>query len=377
MILSVIIVSYNVKYFLEQCLCSVEKAIHYWNSNKNQGIEVIVVDNNSSDNTVSYLNSGFSSVNLISNKTNVGFSKANNIAIRKATGEYFLFLNPDTIIPENFFTECLSFLTTHKDAGGVGVKMIDGRGQYLKESKRGFPKPWVSFYKLTGITSLFPTSGKFARYYLGHLDKNKVQQVDALSGACMFVSRIAIEKAGTFDERFFMYAEDIDLSYRIVRSGLKNYYLPSPVIIHFKGESTKKDFKYVKMFYGAMVEFVEKHYRHNRVLPAILKIGIWLRGALATAFVSSSKKDDQISSISLKGDPSCCSKLKSLLINQIQINDSQESRTLLCEGDSFSFANIIRTINDHPGQYLLHSSGSRSVVGANHSQEILPQHQLN
>lgn len=280
MLLSVIIVNYNVKHFLEQCLYSVQKAM--------TGIqaEVIVVDNNSTDNSRDYLFPKFPSFQFISNKENNGFAKACNQGLQQATGKYILFLNPDTILPEDCFQKCITFFESTKDAGAVGIKMIDGSGRFLKESKRAFPSPLTSLYKLFGLSKLFPRSKTFSKYHLGHLDENENHEVDVLAGAFMMVKKEVLDKTGGFDETFFMYGEDVDLSYRIQKGGYKNYYLAEPGIIHFKGESTKKgSMNYVKMFYNAMSIFVRKHYGGSKAgfFIFLIHIAIWLRAALTAA----------------------------------------------------------------------------------------------
>lgn len=278
--LSVIIVNFNVKHFLEQCLCSVQKALQQTSG------EIIVVDNNSTDNSLDYLRPLFPGVQFIANTENTGFAKACNQGWRQSRGRFVLFLNPDTVLPENCFTDCLSFLHAHPDTGAVGCKMIDGSGKFLKESKRAFPSPLTSLYKLTGLAGLFPRSAHFARYHLGHLDENSNNEVDVLAGAFMLIRREVLEKTAGFDERFFMYGEDVDLSYRIQQSGYKNYYLAGSPIIHFKGESTRKgSMNYVRMFYTAMSLFVKKHYGGSRagIFNTLIHLAIWFRAAL-TAF---------------------------------------------------------------------------------------------
>jgi GT2 family glycosyltransferase len=237
-----------------------------------QDVEVFVVDNHSSDGTVEYLREKYPFVEFISNVENVGFAKANNQGLKKASGKYVLFLNPDTIIPEDLFTQCCSFMESHNDAGALGVRMIDGSGKFLKESKRGFPSPWVAFCKMSGLTKIFPRSKMFAKYYLGHLPEKEIHEVDALAGACMLVRKEAVDKTGGFDEQFFMYAEDIDLSFRIQKAGYKNYYFPKISIVHFKGESTRKDRKYVRLFYKAMIQFSRKHFGKNILLEAAINL---------------------------------------------------------------------------------------------------------
>jgi GT2 family glycosyltransferase len=283
--LSVIIVNYNVKYFLEQCLKAVQKAMH--------GIdgEVWVVDNNSVDGSVAMLRQKFTWVNLIANTENTGFSKANNQAIKASHGEYVLLLNPDTVVEEDCFTKCLTFMDTHPKAGALGVRMVDGSGIFLPESKRGLPTPEVALYKMFGLNKLFPKSKKFGRYHLGFLPEHEINEVEVLAGAFMFMKREALEKVGLLDEAFFMYGEDIDLSYRIIKGGYKNYYFPETSIIHYKGESTKKgSANYVKIFYQAMVIFARKHYSGNksRLLILLINTFIYLRAftALVYRFIS-------------------------------------------------------------------------------------------
>ena len=256
MLLSIIIVNYNVKYFVEQCLHAV------LNATKNIDAEIIMVDNNSTDGSNNYLKNKFANVSFIWSPENTGFSKANNIALEHATGKYILFLNPDTIIAADCLEKCVSFFDSKYDIGALGVRMIDGAGKYLKESKRGFPSPLTSFFKLSGLAAVFPNSRLFARYYLGHLPENENNYIDVLAGAFMMVKKEILDIIGGFDEAFFMYGEDIDLSYRIQKAGYKNYYFTETTIIHFKGESTKRNtVKYVQIFYGAMSFFVKKHYR--------------------------------------------------------------------------------------------------------------------
>lgn len=275
--LSVIIVNYNVKYFLEQCLCSVFRATQHIDT------EVLVVDNHSTDGSLEYLEPRFPNVKFFSNTTNEGYAVANNRALAAASGKYILFLNPDTIIPEDAFEKCISFLEQHPQAGALGVKMVDGTGRFLKESKRAFPAPLTSFYKLSGLARIFPKSRQFARYYLGHLDDNADHEVDVLAGAFMMMPKAVLDITGGFDERFFMYGEDVDLSYRVQQAGYKNYYFAGTTIIHFKGESTRKgSLNYVRLFYKAMSQFVKKHYKGSRagVFNFSVQLAIWARATL-------------------------------------------------------------------------------------------------
>lgn len=278
--LTVVIVNYNVSYFLEQCLHSVLRA------SENLDCEVFVVDNDSVDGSVEMVRQKFPWVKLIANKDNLGFSKANNQAMRIATGRYVLLLNPDTLVEEDTFVKSVEFMDTHPDAGGLGVKMIDGKGQFLPESKRGLPTPAVAFYKIFGLSALFPKSKIFGQYHLGYLDKDEVHEIPILSGAFMLMRKETLDKVGLLDEAFFMYGEDIDLSYRIVLGGYKNYYFPDTRIIHYKGESTKKSsVNYVFVFYRAMLIFANKHFsaRLAKTYSFLINMAIYLRASIAIA----------------------------------------------------------------------------------------------
>jgi len=278
--LSIIIVNYNVQAFLEQCLYAVRKAILKLEA------EVFVVDNHSLDGSCEMVKKKFPEVYLIENKLNTGFSRANNQALKLATGKYVLLLNPDTVVQEESFTKILAFAETKPNLGGLGVKMIDGHGNFLPESKRALPTPMVSFYKIFGLAAAFPHSKTFNRYYLGHLDRNKNHEIEILSGAFMFMSRSALLKVGFLDEVFFMYGEDIDLSYRLLQANYKNYYFAETTIVHYKGESTKKfAFNYVQVFYKAMLIFYRKHFSHSsfRFFSFFIQAAIYLRASVSLA----------------------------------------------------------------------------------------------
>jgi GT2 family glycosyltransferase len=281
--LSIIIVNYNVRYFLEQCLYSVEQAKEKLHE-EGYDAEIFVVDNNSVDGSVGEVRRKFPHVRLIENSENAGFSKANNQAIVQSSGRFILLLNPDTVVEEDTFLKCIEFMDLHPDAGALGVKMIDGKGAFLPESKRALPTPEVSFYKMFGLSSLFPTSTRFGKYNLGYLDNDKTHIVDVLAGAFMFIRKKTLEKTGNLDETFFMYGEDIDLSYRITKAGYLNYYFPGTTIIHYKGESTKKgSLNYVKMFYQAMIIFAGKHFssKKARSFSLLINMAIYFRAALS------------------------------------------------------------------------------------------------
>ena len=274
--LSVIIVSYNVKFYLEQCLLSVMRAL--------QGMEaeVIVIDNHSRDGSIEYLSERFPSVVFMSNSHNLGFAKANNKAIRQSQGEYVLLLNPDTIVGEEVLQACVDFMDTHPQAGGVGVRMQKIEGSDALESRRGVPTPITSFYKMVGFTKHFPHHRRFAKYYMGHLSWDEPAQIEIVSGAFCFLRRTALQEIGLLDEDFFMYGEDIDLSYRLLKAGWQNWYLPLR-ILHYKGESTQKSsFRYVHVFYEAMLIFFRKHYGNLHLLLTLpIQVGIYVKASIA------------------------------------------------------------------------------------------------
>lgn len=274
--LSVIIVNYNVRHYLAQCLRSVRK------SARGIEIEIFVVDNASRDGSAHYLKPRFPDVHFIFNSRNVGFGRANNQAIRIARGEYILFLNPDTILTEDTLGECLAYAEQQDRMGALGVRMIGDNGRFAPESRRGLPTPWTSLCKITGLTALFPRSHRFGRYYMGYLDETAPSEIEIVSGAFMLVRRKALDTTGPFDPTFFMYGEDIDLSYRLLKAGFKNYYYPTP-ILHYKGESTHRStYRYVHVFYGAMLIFFRKHFRRSNLwLSPLINTAIFIKAITA------------------------------------------------------------------------------------------------
>ncbi len=279
--LTVVIVSYNVKHFLDQCLYSLFRSL------KNIEAEVYVVDNASVDNSAFMVMNKYRTVKVIQNKENKGFSKANNQALRLAEGEYVLLLNPDTVLQDDTIEKCLAFMDQHPEAGALGIRMLDGKGKFLPESKRGFPTPWNSFCKMFGLSALFPKVKLFGGYHLSYLDEHQNHEVDILSGAFMLIRRNVLEEVGLLDEDYFMYGEDIDLSYRIQKAGYKNYYFAESSIIHYKGESTKKgSLNYVRVFYQAMIIFIRKHLSGNKKNLFLLFIygAIVMRAFMALAY---------------------------------------------------------------------------------------------
>ncbi len=276
--LSIIIVNYNVRYFLEQCLYSVRRAV------RDIRAEIRVVDNHSADGSMDVLPRLFPEVIFYHNTSNLGFARANNQALKDCKGDYVLFLNPDTLVAETTLTRALAFMHEHPAAGALGVRMLDGRGQFLPESKRAFPSPLVSLWKLTGMAKIFPKSGFFNRYALGNLDPLKNHPVPVLAGACMLARKSILDRLGGFDERYFLYGEDIDLSYRIRAAGFENWYIGEDTILHFKGESSDAlGLTRVRFFYQAMRLFVNKYYRGTggKLLSVLLQIAILAREGLA------------------------------------------------------------------------------------------------
>ncbi|CAN5681763.1 glycosyltransferase family 2 protein [soil metagenome] len=389
--LSIIIVNYNVKYFLEQCLYAVQQAM--------RGIrtEVFVVDNCSKDGSVEYLQQKFSWVHFITNERNEGFASANNIALKKCSGEFVLFLNPDTIVPEHIFTETLTFFKNKIDAGALGVSMLDGRGVFLPESKRAFPSPLVSFFKLSGIAAMFPASAFFNKYALGHLDQDAIHEVDVLCGAFMMIERCLLQKLNGFDESFFMYGEDIDLSYRIQQCGKKNYYLGHLNIVHFKGESIGNNkSQHNLIFYNAMNVFVKKHYRGMSAagLKILLQTGIFLRAAISflsvplrlliNGFKEVVQQQGQIN-IYLVGDIVSTTEAEKIILKH-KLRKSFKGSLLIEKRDAFisakgaeiifcmgalSFAETINIIKKYPkvNKYMWHGLYSNSIAGSRNKNE--------
>lgn len=384
--LSIIIINYNVKYFLEQCLCSVLHAT------KQIEAEIIVVDNNSPDDSIFYLRNKFPQVKFIENDTNVGFAKANNQALKMCKGEYILYLNPDTLLPEDVLINCLYFFKTNIHAGAAGVKMVDGNGEFLPESKRSFPSPIASFYKLAGLAKLFPASKIFNRYALGYLHEDEVHEVDVLSGAFMMTRKSIAENLNGFDEDFFMYGEDIDFSYRIKHAGYKNYYLGTNAIIHFKGESTKKSsINYVHHFYNAMTIFVSKHYNNKkRLSKELLQVAIKSAALLSTLSMPVKKGKN------LLAKPSNKRELKILLVGADEnvttageilsknnltyktaapqtidrFNSFKADELIFCTG-FLTYKTTIQYVQKYKGKYFFkwHGSGTQSISGS-HSKNI-------
>ena len=295
--LSVVIVSYKVKFYLEQCLHSLRRAI--------DGIdaEVYVVDNHSDDGTVEFITERFPEVNFISSNHNLGFSRANNMAIRQSEGQYVLLLNPDTIVAEDTISQVLRFMDAHPKAGGVGVRMLRDDGSSAMESRRGLPTPMTAFYKMSGLCARYPRSRRFGHYYMSYLPWDEPSRIEVMSGAFCMLRREALDRVGLLDEDFFMYGEDIDLSYRLLKGGYENWYLPVPML-HYKGESThKSSFRYVHVFYDAMLIFFRKHYGGMGLLVGIpVKTAIYVKATLTLISMQAASVRKSLGFISSRRD---------------------------------------------------------------------------
>lgn len=273
--LSVIILNYNVRYFLEQCVLSVQKAL------ENIEAEIIVIDNNSGDDSCKMMKTQFPTVKLIENKDNLGFPKGNNIGVSQAKGEYICILNPDTVVSEDTFTKILNFCNTVPNnvlqTGIIGCKLIDGTGNFLPESKRGVPTPWVAFTKIFGLYKFFPSRNFrttwFNQYYAQHIEENESGEVEILVGAFMMMKKNLYLEVGGFDEDCFMYSDDIDLSYMVLQKGFQNYYYHDTTVIHYKGESTVRDGTYMKRFREAMQFFYKKHFKKSFFFDIMMNLG--------------------------------------------------------------------------------------------------------
>lgn len=315
--LSVIILNYNVRYFLELCVLSVHNAL------QNIDAEIIVIDNNSQDDSCEMMKLRFPNVKLIENKENVGFPKGNNIAVSQAKGEYICILNPDTVVAEDTFTKVMAFAKKQNDLGIIGCKLIDGTGNFLPESKRGTPTPFVAFTKITGLYKLFPKA--FGKYYAQHLSENETGKVEILVGAFMLIKRDLYNEIGGFDENCFMYSDDIDLSYMALKKGKSNYYFHETSIIHYKGESTVKDGIYMKRNQQAMNFFFEKHFRVSFFFTVFMKMGIVFFSVVKLFQWKPKPKSNPEKYILVSSDEILREKLEIQLKKPVKIQDSAKS----------------------------------------------------
>ncbi len=322
--LSIIILNYNVRYFLEQCVLSVQSAI------QNLDAEIIVVDNNSSDESCQMIKERFPSVILIENKENTGFPKGNNIGVEKAKGEYICILNPDTVVAEDTFEKILDFAKSKTDLGIIGCKLIDGTGNFLPESKRGIPTPWVAFTKIFGLYKIFP-SQSFGKYYASHLSENQTGKVEILVGAFMVLKKELYEEIGGFDERYFMYGEDIDFSYSVLQKGKSNYYFSETTVLHYKGESTVKDGTYMKRFQQGMQLFYEKNLKTSVFFSLFMKLGMFFFSFLKMFQGKQQPKTNPESYILVSDNQIAKEKLQEALKKNIQITEFENQKALFSQ----------------------------------------------
>jgi GT2 family glycosyltransferase len=376
--LSVIILNYNVRFFLEQCVASVQEAL------TNIDSEIIVVDNDSSDDSCEMIKSRFPNVKLINNNSNLGFPKGNNIGVAQAKGDYICILNPDTVVAEDTFARILAFAEKQENLGIVGCKLIDGSGNFLPESKRGIPTPFVALTKIFGLYKLFPNWEFFNRYYAQHLSENETGKVDILVGAFMIMKRNLYNEIGGFDENCFMYSDDIDLSFMALKSGKINYYFHETSVIHYKGESTVKDGLYMKRFREAMQFFYKKHYKSSPLFDFFMKMG--------TLFFALIKKN-QGNSNSIEIDDyiliSEDENLKDKLVKQLNKkliwetkldsntlfshrNKSKKQTEFLIDNNSFSYKSIISFLETHKNQgftFKIIPKNALFMIGSNNSND--------
>ncbi|WP_299128960.1 glycosyltransferase family 2 protein [uncultured Winogradskyella sp.] len=354
--LSVIILNYNVRYFLELCLRSVEAAIH------NIDAEVIVVDNNSADDSCKMVKQLFPKVKLIENKNNSGFSKGNNIGVKAAKGEYLCILNPDTVVAEDTFGKIIEFAETKPNCGIIGCQLIDGQGKFLPESKRQIPTPNVAFQKLIGKTD---------NYYLNQLKPNANGKADILVGAFMVIKKRIYDEVKGFDEDYFMYGEDIDLSYKILKAGYTNYYCGHTTIIHFKGESTLKDKIYAKRFYGAMAIFYEKHFKSNALLTNLIKLGLNLASLQSRRLKPVNVNIEKSIVVSKTEYKTRYTKLKQPVKFISQLEELPKKAMIIFDSESISYKRIIDLMKDNTeanqNAYRIWLKSSNFILGSDSS----------
>lgn len=366
--LSVIILNYNVRFFLEQCVFSVQKALEYIDG------EIIVVDNNSSDDSCAMMKEKFPNVKLIENKENSGFPKGNNIGVVEAKGEYICILNPDTVVAEDTFIKILSTKNWQLNTGIVGCKLIDGTGNFLPESKRGVPTPWVAFTKIFGLYKLFPNSSWFNQYYAQHITENHSGKVDVLVGAFMVMKRSLYLEIGGFDEKCFMYSDDIDLSYMVLKSGKQNYYFHETSVIHYKGESTVRDGLYMKRFREAMQFFYKKHFKKSIIFDVMMQFG---------AFIFSLIKRNQQKEIEINIEEFIVFSKNELQLNLNKkttyfkdfsafLNNKNNNVEIIFDTNSFSFSEIIHFMEVHKSTNITFKNAvfsSDFLIGSNSSND--------
>ena len=373
--LSVIILNYNVRYFLEQCVLSVQEAISTIDA------EIIVIDNKSSDDSCLMMKQRFPAIKLIQNETNFGFPKGNNIGVSEAKGKYVCILNPDTVVAEDTFTKILAFAERQTNLGIAGCKLIDGTGNFLPESKRGTPTPWVAFTKITGLYKVFPKWKFVNQYYAQHISENETGKVDILVGAFMFLKRDLYLELNGFDEDCFMYADDIDLSYRALLIKKENYYFHETTVLHYKGESTVKDEKYMKRFQEAMTFFYQKHFRKSMFFSVFIKIGIVFFSVVKMFQGKPKAKLVPKSYVLYSTDVKLSEKLSSIFKNKVVILDFKKEKMvnscliskdknveIILDNQHVSFGNcikIIETLKDKSITFKIFPKNANFIIGSN------------
>lgn len=373
--LSVIILNYNVRYFLEQCVLSVQSAISTLDA------EIIVVDNNSSDESCLMMKTKFPEVKLIQNRANFGFPKGNNIGVEQASGKYICILNPDTVVAENTFVKILAFAERQINPGIIGCQLIDGTGEFLPESKRGIPTPWVAFTKISGLYKVFPKWKIFNQYNAQHLDKDQTGKVDILVGAFMFLERELYKELEGFDEKCFMYADDIDLSYRALQKQKSNFYFHETTVLHYKGESTVKDEKYMKHFQEAMNFFYQKHFKKSWFFEFFIQIGIWFFSFIKMFQGKTKPKPLPESVVFYSSNKNLSEKLPSILKNKVLFIDLKKEKmvnsSLIFKGKSVEIIldnqyvsfkkciKIIKTLKDKNVTFKIFPKNTNFIIGSN------------
>lgn len=337
--LSVVILNYNVRHFLEQCVLSVQKATQNFNA------EIIVVDNNSPDDSCQMMKERFPEVILIENKENAGFPKGNNIGVKIASGKYICILNPDTVVAEDTFEKVLAFAKKQENLGIIGCKLIDGTGNFLPESKRGIPTPFVAFTKIFSLYKLFPNIKSFGKYYASHLNENQTGKVEILVGAFMMMKKETYDEVGGFDEDCFMYSDDIDLSYMVLKTGKQNYYFHETTVIHYKGESTIKDGTYMKRFQEAMNFFYKKHFKTSFFFSFFMKIGIVFFSVIKMFQGKANPKSKPESYILVSENDNIKEKIQEALKKNIEITTLENQKALFSQ--TFSKSKLTEVILDN------------------------------
>ncbi|RXM46780.1 glycosyltransferase family 2 protein [Flavobacterium sp. YO64] len=373
--LSVVILNYNVRYFLEQCILSVQEALLTLDA------EIIVVDNNSSDDSCLMMKNKFPNIKLIQNDRNFGFPKGNNIGVQYTAGKYICILNPDTVVAEDTFIKILAFAEEKQDLGIIGCKLIDGTGSFLPESKRGIPTPWVAFTKIFGLYKVFPKSRIFNRYYAQHLNKDQSGKVEILVGAFMFMKRDFYLELGGFDENCFMYADDIDLSYRALLKQKSNYYFHETTVLHYKGESTVKDEKYMMRFQEAMNYFYQKHFKKSWFFTFFIQIGSFAFSFFKMFQAKIKVKPSPESFIFYSSNQNLSEKLPSILKNKVQFFDFKKEKMvnscqvfkgknieIILDNQYVSFKKcikIIETLKDKNITFKIFPKNTNFIIGSN------------